>query len=76
MHPNGAPVQTNLSLSFQETEFVTSEDAVDDRFESDLGNNIVRQAQAAERRERGLAALSAGRQVPVGQGFSSPTRDF
>jgi len=76
LHPNGAPVQTNLSLSFQETEFVTSEDAVDDRFESDLGNNIVRQAQAAERRERGLAALSAGRQVPVGQGFSSPTRDF
>ena len=45
-HSNGAPVQTNLSLTFQETEFITSKDAVDDRYESAINENIARQAQA------------------------------
>ena len=46
MHENGAPVQTNLSISFQETEFVTSKDSVDDRFEDNLSTNTLNQAQA------------------------------
>jgi len=44
-HNNGAPVQTNLSISFQETEFVTSRDTVDDRFESSITQRFARQAQ-------------------------------
>ena len=48
LHGNGAPVQTNLSISFQETEFVTSKDSVDDRFEDNITQNFVNQAQAAE----------------------------
>ena len=47
-HSNGAPVQTNMSLTFQETEFITSKDAVDDRYESAVNQNITRQAQAAD----------------------------
>ena len=74
-HDDGSPVQTNLSITFQETEFVTSKDEVDESFEQTT-TNLANQAQAAERRERGLAALAAGRRVPVGQGFSSPIRDF
>ena len=57
LHSNGAPVQTNLTLTFQETEFVTSEDSVDSSFEQDLADNIVRQAQAEQRREN-IAQLS------------------
>ena len=45
-HSNGAPVQTNMSLTFQETEFITSKDAVDDRYESAIAQNISRQNQA------------------------------
>ena len=56
-HSNGAPVQTNLSITFQETEFVTSRDAVDDRFESSINQGITRQAQAEQRREN-IAQLS------------------
>ena len=51
-HSNGAPVQTNLSITFQETEFVTSRDAVDDRFESSINQSITRQAQAQSLKER------------------------
>ena len=47
-HSNGAPVQTNLSLTFQETEFITSKDAVDDRYESGISETIARQAQAED----------------------------
>ena len=46
LHTNGAPVQTNLSLTFQETEFVTSRDTVDDRYEQNLSTNIGNQAQS------------------------------
>ena len=46
LHANGSPVQTNLSLTFQETEFVTSRDAVDDRYEQNLSTNIGNQAQS------------------------------
>ena len=49
-HTNGAPVQTNLSISFQETEFVTSRDTVDDRFERNITQNFARQAQSLEER--------------------------
>ena len=52
LHSNGSPVQTNLSLTFQETEFVTSKDAVDDRYESAVQENLSRQAQIAALRER------------------------
>ena len=45
LHANGSPVQTNLSLTFQETEFVTSQDSVDSSFEQNLSNNLSRQAQ-------------------------------
>lgn len=47
-HDDGSPVQTNLSITFQETEFVTSNDEVDDNFEQNLPHNISRQAQAAD----------------------------
>lgn len=60
LHANGAPVQTNLSLTFQETEFVTSRDAVDDRFESALAENITRQAQAQIARDAEIERQLAG----------------
>ena len=47
-HSNGAPVQTNMSLTFQETAFITSKDVVDDRFDQNLASNITNQAQARE----------------------------
>ena len=59
-HSNGAPVQTNMSLTFQETEFVTSKDAVDDRYESAVNQNITRQAQATQRRLEREAVLRGG----------------
>ena len=48
LHGNGAPFQTNLSISFQETEFVTSKDSVDDRFEDNITRNFFNQAQAED----------------------------
>ena len=64
LHSNGAPVQTNLSLTFQETEFVTSRDAVDDRFESALAENLERQAQISlTNEEAGLNTASQREQV-------------
>ena len=47
-HRDGSPVQTNLSLTFQELDFVTSSDKVDDTFSSKMHNqNRENQAQAA-----------------------------
>ena len=70
-HTNGAPVQTNLSISFQETEFVTSRDTVDDRFESSITQNFARQAQAQEQAD-GFAPQNAAQaleRVRQGRGF-------
>jgi len=64
LHTNGAPVQTNLSITFQETEFVTSRDAVDDRYESAINENITRQAQI--RRE--LQEVEQNRESQVRRG--------
>ena len=51
LHSNGAPVQTNLSLTFQETEFIISEDTVDENFET-TSRNLVKQIQSDITRER------------------------
>ena len=46
-HHDGSPVQTNLSLTFQELDFVTSGDAVDDTFATDFQTaSMENQAQA------------------------------
>ena len=51
-HRDGSPVQTNLSLTFQELDFVTSSDKVDDTFSSEMHNqNIENQAQASRAEE-------------------------
>ena len=50
LHANGAPVQTNLTLTLQETEFVTSEDSVDSSFEQNLSDRLANQAQIEENR--------------------------
>ncbi len=73
-HSNGAPVQTNLSLTFQETEFITSKDAVDDRYESAISQNIARQAQTLSLQEQADAfapqsAAQALERVRQGRGF-------
>ena len=51
-HKDGSPVQSTLSVTFQETEFPTSRDAGDDRFSmsinTDLSNEAQAQANAAE----------------------------
>ena len=76
LHSNGAPVQTNLSLTFQETEFVTSRDAVDDRFESALAENLERQAQISlTNEEAGLNTASQREQVLRG-GVNTGDRAF
>ena len=76
LHSNGAPVQTNLSLTFQETEFVTSRDAVDDRFESRLAENLERQAQISlTNEEAGLNTASQREQVLRG-GVNTGDRAF
>tara|TARA_B100002019_G_C21167401_1_gene546591 strand:- start:63 stop:1031 length:969 start_codon:yes stop_codon:yes gene_type:complete len=59
-HSNGAPVQTNMSLTFQETEFITSKDAVDDRYESAINQNISRQNQAQAAADAFTQARIAG----------------
>ena len=64
LHTNGAPVQTNLSITFQETEFVTSRDAVDDRYESAINQNLEEQAQI--RRE--LQEVEQNRESQVRRG--------
>ena len=46
-HDDGSPVQTNLSLTFQELEFVTSTDPVDATFERGVGKISEQTAQAA-----------------------------
>ena len=73
-HSNGAPVQTNLSLTFQETEFITSKDAVDDRYENAISQNIARQAQTLSLQEQADAfapqsAAQALERVRQGRGF-------
>ena len=72
-HSNGAPVQTNMSLTFQETEFITSKDAVDDRFEQNLSNNLTNQAQAQSLRER--AARDRAEGLSKGYNLSGEARD-
>ena len=51
LHQNGAPVQVNMSLTFQETEFIISEDTVDENFET-TSRNLVKQIQSDITRER------------------------
>ena len=51
LHQNGAPVQVNMSLTFQETEFIISEDTVDENFET-TSRNLVKQIQSGITRER------------------------
>ena len=59
LHKNGAPVQVNMSLTFQETEFIVSQDEVDENFET-TNRNLARQVQDANEipsfREDGLTA--------------------
>ena len=51
-HHDGSPVQTNLSLTFQELDFVTSGDAVDDTLDVGLSNSLnENQAQASRAEE-------------------------
>ena len=73
LHTNGAPVQTNLSLTFQETEFVTSRDTVDDRYEQNLSTNIVNQAQIERAQEAERQATLRGG-VTTGDRFSQLAR--
>ena len=47
LHDNGAPVQVNMSLTFQETEFIVSQDETDENFET-TARNIVKQIQDRE----------------------------
>ena len=42
LHANGA-CSNKLVTTFQETEFVTSQDSVDSSFEQNLSNNLSRQ---------------------------------
>ncbi len=46
LHADGFPVQTNLSVTFQETEFITSKDTADDRYADSISANMTNQAQA------------------------------
>ena len=51
-HRDGAPVQTNLSLTFQELDFVISSDKVDDTFAMGVNETLLEnQAQAKARAE-------------------------
>ena len=51
-HRDGSPVQTNLSLTFQELDFVTSGDVVDDTLDVGLSNSLnENQAQASRAEE-------------------------
>ena len=77
-HEDGYPVHSRITLQFKEIEYVISGDSVVSQFDTAANAIVANQAQAtaAERRAEGLAALSARGQVPAGQGFSSPTRDF
>jgi len=53
-HDDGSPVQTNLSLTFQELEFVTSTDPVDATFERGIGKVSEQMAQASRREQEVL----------------------
>ncbi|MDP7366235.1 MAG: hypothetical protein QGH83_03080, partial [Candidatus Pacebacteria bacterium] len=46
LHADGFPVQTNLSVTFQETEFITSKDTADDSYVDSISANMTNQAQA------------------------------
>ena len=47
-HPDGSPVHSQLTISFKEIEFVTSEDAVDAKLDTALREVVKNQAQAQE----------------------------
>ena len=66
-HPDGSPVHTTLSLSFQEIELVTSADAVDSVLDTALNQVVKNQAQAATAEE--LSRISG---VAVGTGSTGP----
>jgi len=72
-HDDGSPVQTNLSITFQETEFVTSSDEVDESFEQTTAN-LTNQAQAlrAQRELERDIVLRGG--VGTGDRFSTLAR--
>ena len=74
-HNDGSPVQSQLTLTFKEIEYVVSDESPSVAV-TQAADQVVKQANAAAQRERGLAQLAADRQVAPGQGFSSPTRDF
>ena len=57
-HSDGSPVQTNLSLTFQELDFVTSSDKVDDTFAMGVNDTLLEnqaQAKRAEEVEKRMA---------------------
>jgi hypothetical protein len=47
LHADGFPVQTNLSVTFQETEFITSKDTADDSYVDSMKTSMINQAQSA-----------------------------
>ena len=64
-HRDGAPVQTNLSLTFQELDFVTSSDKVDDTFATDFQTaSMENQAQAKQIEENKAQLSFAGASNP------------
>ena len=46
LHKDGSPVQSTLSITFQETEFPTSRDAGDDRFNASINTDLTNESQA------------------------------
>ena len=51
LHDNGAPVQVNMSLTFQETEFIVSQDETDENFETST-RNLAQQIQSNEKQRQ------------------------
>ena len=73
-HHDGSPVQTNLSLTFQELDFVTSGDAVDDTFATDFQTaSMENQAQAKSLEERAKREKKAGLEKRLN--FTGEARD-
>ena len=63
LHKDGSPVQSTLSITFQETEFPTSRDAGDDRFNASVNTDLSNESQAqakAEKIEAGKVAAMTG----------------
>jgi len=52
LHKDGSPVQSTLSITFQETEFPTSRDGGDDRFNASINTDLANEAQAQAEKKR------------------------